>query len=81
MLRVGDTILQINGRKVGNLTHHGVERLISQAHATLKIVAQRNINNNVLIRQQTGLGAPAGRGSGAVIDNLTLHQHALSRCY
>ena len=54
MLRVGDTILQINGKKVGNLTHHGVERLISQAHASLKIVAQRS--NSTLIKSRPGVG-------------------------
>ena len=57
MLSVGDTILQINGRKVGNLTHHGVERLISQTHATLKIVAQRNYI--ALIRQPAAVLAAA----------------------
>jgi hypothetical protein len=61
MLRVGDTILQINGRKVGNLTHHGVERLISQAHNSLKIVAQRN--NPTLMRQRSGPGPGAAAGS------------------
>ena len=54
MLRVGDTILQINGKKVGNLTHHGVERLISQAHATLKIVAQRS--HSTLVKSRPGVG-------------------------
>ncbi|KAL5268479.1 hypothetical protein ACHWQZ_G002373 [Mnemiopsis leidyi] len=64
MLRVGDTILQINGKKVGNLTHHGVERLISQAHATLKIVAQRS--NSTPTKPRPGMETPAyGRSSSS----------------
>ena len=59
MLKVGDTILQINGKKVSNLTHHGVERLISQASASLKIVALRNYTAFI---KQPGVGYAPARG-------------------